>query len=87
MQGELDLVSDDYDSAYMRQVKRLLICDCESGERRGKLIAIQGLRDSEEIINSMLSVLYQKKPSDVNTGIGLPKLIIIASQNKRLEQI
>ena len=71
----------------MRQVKRLLICDCESGDKGGKLIAIQGLRDSEEIVNSILSVLYKKKPSDVKTGIGLPKVVFIASQNKRLEQI
>ena len=71
----------------MSQIKRLLIRDDESVDRGGKIIAIQGLH-SEEIVNSMLSVLYQKKPSDDKTGIGLPKkVVIIASQNKRLEQI
>jgi hypothetical protein len=55
----------------MREVKRQLTRDCESGKGGGKLVAIQGLRDTEEVVNSILSVLYQKKPSDVITGIGL----------------
>ena len=55
----------------MRQVKRLLTHECESGKGGGKLVVIQGIRDTEEVVNSMLSVLYQKKPSDVITGIGL----------------
>jgi hypothetical protein len=74
----------------MRQIKRLLISDCESDERGGKIIAIQGLRDAEEIVNSILSALYQKKSSDSTTEIGhfkLAKVVILASQNKRLEQI
>jgi hypothetical protein len=71
----------------MRIVKRVLMRDCESDNRDGKLVAIQGLLDAEEIVNSMLSVLYQKKSSDIITGIELPKVIFIASKNKRLEQI
>ena len=74
----------------MRQVKRLLQRDCQSDKGGGKLVAIQGPRDTEEIVNSLLSVLYQNKPSEDKTGIGLlkiPKVVLIASQNKRLEQI
>jgi hypothetical protein len=74
----------------MRQVKRLLMRNFETDKKGGTLIAIQDLRDTEEIVNSMLSVLYQRKPSEVKTGIGLlkiPKVILIASQNKRLDQI
>jgi hypothetical protein len=74
----------------MRQIKRLLIHDCDSDKMGGKLVAIQSHRDAEEIVNSMLSVLYQNKPSDDITGIGLPKVVLIASQNsknKRLQQI
>lgn len=53
----------------MRQVKRLLMRDLQSDKGDGKLVAIQGLRDTEEIINSVLSVLYQKKTSEVKPGI------------------
>jgi hypothetical protein len=36
--------------------------DCELGKGGGKLIAIQSIQETEEIINFMLSILYQKKP-------------------------
>ena len=61
------MIFDDEGSAFMREFKRLLICDCETGKRDGKLVAIQRLQDSEEIINSILSTLYQKIPSDFNS--------------------
>lgn len=58
------MVSDDTDSAYMRQAKRLLTRDCESGRGGGKLVAVQGLRDTEEIVNSVLSATYQRRAPD-----------------------
>ena len=44
--------------------------ESDSGKEGGKLVAIQGLRDTEDIVNATLSVLYHKKSSEVITGIG-----------------
>ena len=55
----------------MRQVNRLLTRELQSDMGDGKLVAIQGLRDTDEMINSLLSVLYQRKPSEVITRIRL----------------
>ena len=74
----------------MRQVKRLLMRECDSGKEGGKIVAIQGPRDTGDIVNAMLSVLYHKESSDVITGIGhqkLPKIVILGSENKRVDQI
>ena len=74
----------------MRQVKRLIMRDCESGKAEGTLVATQGRRDTEEIVISMLTALYQKKSSENMAEIEhkrQPKVVIISSENKRLEQI
>ena len=64
--------------------------DCESGKAEGKLIATQGRRDTEEIVISMLTALYKKKSSENMAEIEhkrQPKVVIISSQNKRIDQI
>jgi hypothetical protein len=53
-------------------------------------VGTQGFRDNFQIFNATLSVLYQKKPSGIITALGyqkLPKIIILGSENKRLNQI
>jgi hypothetical protein len=52
---------EEYDSVYVKSVKKKLISqtiDKKKPDRKGMLVALKNTRTTEEIISSLLGVLY-----------------------------